>query len=206
MTTVFIEMSVSLDGFAAGPDVSQEHPMGVGGTALHYWLMGGGAVKPTDADRRVAEEMMDGTRAFIMGRRTFDVGLPLWGDDGAFGRPCFVVTSRPAERVTRGPTTFDFVASDIDEALTRARRAAGDANVCIMGGPTLAREYLAAGVVDELRLHLIPTILGRGTRLLEDLDTRTLAPLRTVATPLAHHLHYAIGEALQMPVRVPSPP
>jgi dihydrofolate reductase len=193
MTTIFVEMSVSLDGMAAGPEVSHEHPMGVGGRALHYWMIGDGPTQPTAEDRRVAGATMKRTGAFILGRRTFDIGLPLWGDDGAFGRPCFVVTTKAGERVTRGPTTFDLVTGGLREALERAIAMADGNDVCIMGGPTLAREYLAAGLVHELSVHLVPYVLGNGTRLLDELPATRLTQLDSVITPLATHLRYAVA-------------
>ncbi len=161
MPRVFAEISVSLDGFAAGPEISPEHPLGRNGGALHEWLIGEAREA---ADTAAAQAMFAETGAFVMGRRTFDIGEPLWGEDGAFGMPCVVLTRRGRPDLIRGPTRFAFVTDGLAAGLAAARAAAGDKNVCVMGGPATVGRFVAAGLVDELRLHVAPVMLGAGTR------------------------------------------
>ena len=140
---VFLCLSISLDGFAAGPNIGPEHLLGEAGERLHDWM---------GDDPEIAGELSVGTGAFLVGRRMFDLGLDQWGEDGAFGVPCLVLTNHEREVLRRGSTTFPFVINGIESALARARAAAGDKHVCVIGGPTLAQQYLAAGLIDEIRL------------------------------------------------------
>ena len=214
MSYVFLEMTMTLDGFTAGPDVSMEHPLGIGGERVHAWLSDGpvggpeigppipglgaeGAADaaPDEVDRSAAARMFETTGAFVLGRRTFDVGEGPWGDDEAFeGRPCFVVTSRPRDPVVRGGSTFEFVTGGIIEAITRASVAASAASVCVLGGAEVARQALASGLVDEVRLHLVPVILGGGARLFPDTAPRPieLEPLAVEQGALATHVRYRV--------------
>lgn len=192
MANVFLDMTQSLDGFTCGPDVSAENPLGLGGEPLHAWLFGDEAGPPDDLDREIAAEFFAGTGAFVLGRRTFDLGIAHWGEDGAFGRPCFVVTRRPHEPLTVGPTSFAFVTEGIESALAQARAAAGGQNVCVMGGGELGAQYLRAGLIDELRLHLAPLLLGAGGRLLDSAGVGALRATRAVQTRLATHLRYEL--------------
>jgi dihydrofolate reductase len=187
MAIVFLEMTQSLDGFTSGPDVSPEHPLGRGGERLHDWLS-----SVADADLQASAQMFDNTGAFILGRRTFDVGIDLWGEDGAFGRPCFVLTHRPCASRIVGPTTFTFVSDGIDSALMQARAAAGGKDICVMGGADVGAQYMRAGVVDELRLHLVPLLLGNGARLLDALSATRLEEAGAVQTAHATHLRYRV--------------
>jgi len=186
---VFLEMTISLDGFVAASGVSLEHPLGVDGERVHAWLESG-----SDVDRAAAAALFTNTGAVLIGRRTFDLGIGRWGDDGTFGRPCFVVTHRPAERLVKGPTTFTFVTAGLERALAQAREAAGDRDVCVMGGAGLARQVLAAGLADELRIHVAPLLLGAGTRLFEDHGDAHVELERTSAVegPAATHLTYRV--------------
>ena len=112
---------MSLDGIVAGPNISPEHPLGEGGMRLHDWLFGDKTGAPTELDRQIAQEFFASTGAFVMGRRTFDLGEEPWGDEGAFGVPSFVVTRRPRARLVKGPTTFTFVTDGIVSALGQAK-------------------------------------------------------------------------------------
>lgn len=163
MGRVCVFMSMSLDGFVAGPDVGVEHPMGLGGERLHAWLDG---TDPKDAE--VAGRMFSTatTGAVIMGRRTFTVGEGPWGDDGTFGLPCFVVTHRAAAPVVKGPTTFAFVTGGVEQALSEARAVAGAGNINVMGADVV-QQMLRAGLVDELHLTMVPILLGGGVRLFD---------------------------------------
>ena len=193
MREVRVHMSISLDGFVAGPGVSREHPMGVGGERLHQWLFASGGDL---VDAEVAAGMFSPrtTGAVIMGRRTFDVGEEPWGKDGAFHLPCFVVTHRPADRLVKGPTSFTFVTDGIQGALARARAAAGDRAVNVMGAET-TRQFLREGLLDEINLNLVPVLLGSGTRLFESPGgaPRELQRTRVVESPTVTHLTYRVG-------------
>jgi dihydrofolate reductase len=194
MIKVFIDITISLDGFAAGPDVSAENPMGIGGQKLHAWLVEGeGAEARTEQDHAAAQAMFANTGAFVLGRRTFEVGEPHWGEDGAFGKPCFVVTSRDRSPLIKGPTSFSFISIGIAAAVAAARLSAGNRDVCIMGGPTVARQALTMGLVNELRLHLAPVVLSSGTRLFDDAGPLCrFDSLGATQTDLATHLQYRI--------------
>jgi len=208
MSHVFLEMTMTLDGFTAAPGVSIEHPLGIGGERVHDWLRGSdgpaevglgpeGAADatPDEIDLSVAARMFDTTGAFVIGRRTFDVGEVPWGDDEAFeGRPGFVVTSRGREPIERGGSRFEFVTGGVGEAVDRAMTVAHAASVCIMGGADVARQSLTAGLVDEVRLHLVPILLGGGTRLFPDATGRRieLEPLGAEQGALAMHLRYRV--------------
>lgn len=192
MGTVRAHMSMSLDGFVAGPDVRREHPMGVGGERLHEWLF----ARPGDPrDAEVAAEMFAPaqTGAVIMGRRTFEVGEDPWGEDGTFHLPCFVVTHRPAPTLVKGATSFTFVTDGIRAALERAQAAAGPRGVNVMGAAT-TQQFLRAGLLDELQINLIPVLLGTGVRLFEELGVAPLELERTriVESPAVTHLTYRV--------------
>jgi dihydrofolate reductase len=188
MSKVFIEVSLSLDGIIAGPNVSAQVPMGESGHLLYDWHAGG------PVDQAQAAAMFEGTGAVLIGRRTFEVAIDVWGEDGAFGRPCVVVTHRRAEPVLRTRTSFEFVTGGLLPALRRARDLAAGQDVCIMGGATLARQYLAAGLVDELRVHLIPVVLGQGSRFFDGFkDFLALTPSSASLTPKATHLRWQVN-------------
>ncbi|MFI5584421.1 dihydrofolate reductase family protein [Amycolatopsis sp. NPDC051758] len=189
MGRVIAEISMSADGIVAGPDTSTEHRLGKGGDLLHEWMFEG-----TDADTEVAARLFDGTGAFVLGRAMFDVGLEPWGDDGTFKKPCFVVTHRPHEPVIKGPTTFTFVTDGVESALRQAKAAAGADNVVVMGGGTTMREFLHAGLVDELRLHVVPLLFGAGVRLFDGAvgDHVKLERTGVHETPNATHLTFRV--------------
>ena len=188
MTSVFAQITMSLDGFAAGPDDSPEHPLGVGGLALHDWMF---SPESTATDKEVAAGLLAGTGAVVIGRRMADLGIPLWGPNGAFGVPTFIVTHRPAAPVVRGPTTFTYITTGLPAAITAARQAAGGKAIAIAGGATVIREALTLGLLDELRLTIAPVLLGRGRSLFHDLEfSGKLLPARAQASSLATHLTY----------------
>jgi dihydrofolate reductase len=184
---------MSLDGYVTGPDVSPQEPMGRGGEGLHDWMFAG----RSDAEaERFATDRFGGVGAVIVGRRMADLGIGPWGEEPVFHAPVFVVTSRPAETIhKRGGTSYTFVTGGIDEALRQARDAAGSQDVYVGGGADIARQYLAIGAVDELHLHVVPVVLGAGTRLFTDqtpLELR-LRPVHVAGSPLATHLTYEVG-------------
>ena len=213
MAGVILEMTMTLDGFTAAPGVSLEHPLGIGGERVQEWLFGpadesaadlfnpgygteGAANAAADEiDRSAAARMFETTGAFVLGRRTFDVSELPWGGADAFaGRPCFVVTSRAREPLTRGGSRFDFVTGGVVEAVARAREAAHAASVCILGGADVARQALSAELVDEVRLHLVPVLLGAGSRLFPESHERRieLEPLSVEQGARATHLRYRV--------------
>lgn len=193
MPKVLLELSMSLDGYVAGPDVSPEAPMGRGGEALHEWMFDGQSAAES---QHFETNHFSSVGALIIGRRMADLGIGPWGEEPTFHAPVFVVTSRPAETITKlGGTSYIFVTEGIDDALRRAREAAGSQDVQVNGGADIARQYLEAGAVQELRLHLVPVVLGAGTRLFNDetpLKVR-LQPAKASNRPLVTHLTYEVS-------------
>jgi dihydrofolate reductase len=205
-------IAMSLDGYVAGPSQSVQNPLGVGGMRLHHWVFGlkvwratqgleGGAVNESTP---VVEESLRNLGATIMGRNMFG-GHPgpwsaerpwtgWWGSNPPYHHPVFVLTHharKPLEM--EGGTTFIFVTGGMQDALEQARRAAGDRDVSLAGGAKAAQQYLAAGLVDEMEIHLVPTLLGAGERLFERVgeDLHGLELVRTVAAPGVTHLKFA---------------
>lgn len=188
--TVF-DISMSLDGFITASNQTPEEPMGDGGEHLHDWAFGS-----DETNRRFFERAGEALGAVICGRRTYDHSLPWWGADGPTGlarRPVFVVTHDvPAENPAGG--VYRFVTDGIESALQQARGAAADKDVSVMGGADLGRQYIAAGLVDEISIHLVPVLFGAGTRMFEDLRKGhvRLEPVDALATPSATHLRYRV--------------
>jgi dihydrofolate reductase len=204
-------ISMSLDGFIAGPDPSEEDPLGKGGMQLHEWALPlaawreqhgeeGGRVDPSSA---IVEESVRDVGATIMGRNMFGGGPGPWGDDPwqgwwgdepPFGHPVFVLTHHAREPLTLGATTFSFVTDGVESALERAREAADGKDVNLGGGATAAQQYLAAGLLDELQISLVPVLLGGGERLLDNLGESRVAlePVRVVEAPGVTHLKYRV--------------
>jgi dihydrofolate reductase len=213
MTRVMVDISMSLDGFVAGPNQTLEHPLGEGGEQLHEWVFGlaswreahgleGGTA---DADSEVVEETLDRTGATVMGRRMFSGGAGpwqddpnadgWWGDEPPFRTPVFVLTHHARETVTKaGGTTFTFVTGGIDVALEQARAAAGDKDVAIAGGASVVQQALEAGLLDELQIHVTPVLLGGGVRLFGELGTEgiKLESTRVIESPTVTHVRYRV--------------
>lgn len=190
MGRVILDMSPSVDGYVAGRGVSVAEPFGDAGHRLHRWLRSTAA---TPEDDRAAARMFANAGAVLIGRRMFEVGIGTWGDDGAFGLPTFVVTSRAREPLVKGPTTFTFVTEGLDAALAKAVAAAGDRDVVVAGGAALARQCAEAGHVDELRLHVVPVLLGGGTPLFDgDTPRHELVATDVVQSPNATHLTFVV--------------
>jgi dihydrofolate reductase len=209
MSQVIAEISISLDGFAAGRNQGQEHPLGEGGERLHDWIVPteswrrqhGKEGGETGPDNDVAAEFGRGVGAYVMGRNMFSPGRGewdegwrgWWGEDPPYHVPVFVLTHHPREPLPmEGGTTFHFVTEGIESALEQARAAAGDEDVLILGGADAIRQYLAAGLIDELRLHIAPIILGGGERLLENVGEPELEPVDVAASPAAMHVKYRV--------------
>ena len=212
MSKLRFRISMSLDGFVAGPSQSVDNPLGIGGMRLHEWVfplavwramhgLEGGEVNASSA---VVEESLASVGATVMGRNMFG-GHPgpwntkepwngWWGVNPPFHHPVFVVTHHAREPLRlEGGTTFTFVTGGIQSALEQARRAAGGKDVSLAGGANVAQQYLAAGAVDEMEINLVPTLLGSGERLFEGLgdDLHGLDLVRTVAAPNVTHLKFA---------------
>jgi dihydrofolate reductase len=190
VSKLLVEMTMSLDGFVSGPDVRVGQPLGLEGERLHEWLFS----PDNDVDREATDEIFDTSGAVLMGRRVFDT-IEGWGDEDPFGRPCFVVTHRAHEERVRGATNYTFVTAGLTTALEQARVAAGKKDVTIMGGAQLAQQYLEAGLVDELRIHVAPVLFGAGTRLfdLAGMGQTDLELTRFASSPKATHLRYAFA-------------
>ena len=209
MSSTTCQISVSLDGFVAGPNQSIEHPIGEGGMRLHEWAFATDSWRAQhgldggerNADAEVIEELGQGVGAYIMGRKMFGGGdgpwdeawTGWWGEDPPFHAPVFVLTHHPREPLSmKGATTFTFVTDGIESALEQARSAAGEKDVTIAGGASAVRQYLAAGLLDELYLHIVPVILGAGERLLEDVGDPTLEAVKAIGSPGVTHVKYRI--------------
>lgn len=164
MGKVRLDISMSLDGFTAGPNVGPDNPLGEGGERLHDWMFS----NATEIGRRMESEVFDGAGAVLMGRRVFDLGKPHWSADTFRGMPVFVITHHWRESMEdQGGSTFTFVSQGIEHALAQGRSAGGGRDLVIMGGAVTGRQVLAGGFVNELRLHLVHILLGAGTRLFE---------------------------------------
>jgi dihydrofolate reductase len=199
---VFANISMSLDGFVAGPDPSLEDPLGKGGEQLHEWIFGLAAWRDPhgmeggedNADSELVAGTVSRTGATIMGRRMFSGGEgpweddpnadAWWGDDPPFHHPVFVLTHHARDPVEKeGGTTFTFVTDGIESALSQARAAAGDLDVAVAGGADAIQQYIRAGLLDELQIHITPVLLGGGRRLLEGLDPLQLEAAQVAGSP-----------------------
>jgi dihydrofolate reductase len=191
MGRVIFQTSMSLDGFMTGADQTAEEPLGKDGERLHEWAFSSDA-----NDREYAERAMSHGGATIAGRVTYDHSLPWWEADGPSGServPTFIVTHEaPAESPENG--VYTFVTDGIESALKQAQEAAVGQDVVIVGGAKLGREFIAAGLVDEIQIHLIPVLFGSGTRMFEDMDIDHvwLELIDVVDRPLATHIRYRV--------------
>jgi dihydrofolate reductase len=207
-------MTTSLDGYVAGPNQSLENPLGEGGMGLHDWafptktfrsLHGDGPGGKTGINDDVLREVFENLGATIMGRNMFgpvrgpwgkDPWKGWWGDDPPFHHPVYVLTHHArAPLAMQGGTTFHFVTDGIESALAQARKAAAGKDVTL-GGASIVQQCLAAGLLDELEIHIVPLLLGGGTPLLDNLDPHKvkLAPIRTLAGPGVTHLKYRVAK------------
>lgn len=193
MGKVIAEQSMSLDGFSAGPNVAVGNGMGDGGERLHEWMFPAAGAADSSAEVRV--ETLGTSGAVVMGRRMFDLGLEPWGDDPPFHMPVFVITHRAgAPLVKQGGTTYHFVTGGIEPALERARAAAGEKDVAVLGGADIVRQFVRTGLVDELRIHLVPVLVGDGTRLFERMrpEDIELECARVIGAPGVTHLAFRV--------------
>jgi dihydrofolate reductase len=210
MTRLTFDISMSLDGFVAGPSQTLEEPLGQGGEQLHEWVirlaswreqhgLSGGETGPDD---EVMRESIGTAGAFVMGRRMFSSGQGpwaddpkadgWWGDEPPFHVPVFVLTHHAREQVEKqGGTTYHFVTDGIESALEQARDAARDKPVEIAGGASVIQQYLRAGVVDDFQVHVVPVLLGGGVRLFDE-EQGKLELTRVVGSPAVTHLSYRV--------------
>ena len=211
------QITMTLDGYIAGPNQSVANPLGEGGSKIHEWVrklksfremfgdMGGGE---TGINNDVLRETFTGIGATIMGRNMFGGGPGpwnkkepwngWWGDNPPYHTAVFVLTHHPRGRlVLNGGTTFIFVTAGIESALEQAMKAARGKDVMLGGGANVAQQYLAAGLVDEMEIHLVPVLLGSGARLLDNLGgaRMKLEPVRTLEGPGVAHLKYRVSKA-----------
>lgn len=207
------QISVSADGYIAGPNPSEDDPLGEGGMQLHEWVFKlaawrephgreGGEV---DASTPVVEEALENVGATVMGRNMFGGGpgpwgedpwQGWWGDEPPFHAPVFVLTHHQREPLEkRGGTSFTFVTDGIESALDQAKRAAGGKDVSLGGGADVAQQYLAAGLIDELDLNVVPVLLGGGTRLFDNLAGSGIAleQVRAIEAPGVTHIKYRVS-------------
>ena len=211
MSKFRFHISVSADGYAAGPDQSEENPLGVGGEQLHDWVVPleawrkphgkeGGEV---NASTPVVEEVVANVGAGVMGRNMFgpvgggDWGdeswKGWWGDDPPFHHQVFVLTHHEREPLEmEGGTTFSFITDGIESALEQAREAGGGKDVQLHGGASVAQQFLSAGLIDEFEVHVTPVLLGGGERLLDNVGELELEQLRAIEAPGVTHIKYRV--------------
>jgi dihydrofolate reductase len=217
MAKVRVDITMSLDGYVAGPNQSREDPLGEGGEELHEWTVEtagfqeiqGRSGGEENRDSEVQREVFENLGAFVMGRNMFGGGKGPWGSDPAFDdpwtgwwgdeppyhAPVFVLTHHEREPVEmQGGTTYHFVTDGFESALEQAREAAGEKDVLISGGAETIQQYLSAGKVDEMQLHVVPRLLGDGARLLDNLgdDPPRLEITRVIESPAVTHVRYRV--------------
>jgi dihydrofolate reductase len=213
MARLICDISISLDGFVAGPNPSLEKPLGEGGDLLHEWAFAAmswreshgleGGEKNADSD--VIDESLGATGAVVMGRKMFSGGEGpwendpradgWWGDDPPFHVPVFVLTHHAREtKIMEGGTSFNFVTGGIEAALERARAVAAEKDVALAGGASVVQQYLKAGLLDELQIHLAPVLLGDGTSLFDRLGIEPfgLEGTRVIGSPSVTHLRFRV--------------
>jgi dihydrofolate reductase len=212
MGKVVLDISTSLDGFVAGPNPSLEHPLGEGGEQLHEWVvvlaswreshgLSGGE---QNEDSEMVAEGLASTGAVVMGRRMFSGGAGpwqddpnangWWGEEPPFRNPVFVLTHHEREPLILGATTFTFVTDGVESAVEQARSAAGDKSVLVAGGANAAQQVLSAGLLDEMQIHVVPVLLGAGTRLFDGIgpEEARLERDRVIDSPTVTHLRYRV--------------
>jgi dihydrofolate reductase len=215
MSRLRCHISISTDGFVAGPDQSEENPIGVGGLRLHDWAISLAAWREAhdnvsqggdvNESTRIIEETLENIGAGVMGRNMFgpigggDWGdgqwRGWWGENPSYHNDVFVVTHHPREPVEMaGGTTFHFVTEGIEQALERAKESADGRDVRLWGGARVINQYMAAGLLDELELHVVPVLLGDGERLFDNLDGAgiQLEQVRAVEAPGVTHIKYQL--------------
>ncbi|HEY6525248.1 MAG TPA: dihydrofolate reductase family protein [Solirubrobacteraceae bacterium] len=199
MTQTTAHVSISLDGYIAGPNQDRDNPLGHGGLQLHRWHL---ADDLQEADAAVAADLLRPRGAFVMGRNMFgpirgewdEDWRGWWGDEPPYHAPVFVLTHYPHDPIEMaGGTTFHFVTDGFDSAYAQARAVAGDLDVSIAGGASTVRQALAAGVIDVLTLDIAPAVLGAGESPFRGVADLRLEPIEVIHSPLATHVRYRVG-------------
>jgi dihydrofolate reductase len=215
MTKLRFNLTISLDGYLAGPNQSLDDPLGVGGLQLHEWAFALAAFRAehgleggeVNASTQIIEESTTDVGAVIMGRNMFG-GYPgawrddppwtgWWGDNPPYHAPVFVLTHHPRPPLAmQGGTTFSFVTDGIESALAQARAAAGDKDIVIAGGAKVVQQYLAAGLIDEANVSVVPRLLGAGERLFDQLGGAELGleQVRVIEAPGVTHIRYRVSQ------------
>jgi dihydrofolate reductase len=198
MSKVIADISMSLDGYVTAPGAGQQHGLGIGGEAIHAWVL---EEPRSPVDEAVLGRSFEQTGAVVMGRRLYDIvdGPNGWNDDVGYGHdqdqsaapPCYVLTHEPPARV-RLASRFRFVTEGVADAIDQARAAAGDKEIVVMGGANVIDQSLAARLIDELRIHLSPLVLGDGTRLFDLVGPTRLIQREVTESPRATHLTYEV--------------
>jgi len=202
MAKVFVDITTSLDGFIAGPNDGPEQPLGAGGERLHEWVYGlaswrephGLAGGEASRDSEILGEALERTGAVVLGRRMFE-NANGWGDEPPFHVSVFVLTHEARETLTKkGGTTFTFVTDGIESALEQAKETVGDKDVSVAGGANTIQQYLSAGLVDEMQIHVAPLLLGGGIRLFDNLGAEQIEVegTRVVESPAVTHLRFRV--------------
>jgi dihydrofolate reductase len=185
---IILDITMSLDGFIAGPNVSPQLPMGDGGLRLHDWLFG----NKTETDIKILNEILETSGAVIVGGRTYYVAInDAWEGSSPFQVPAFVVSHDAPENLTEG---FTFVTDGIESATAQAKAVAGNKNIWVMGGANIAQQYIETGIVDEIQIHLVSILLGEGTRLFDHSSSKQIELERTriMESPGATHLKFRV--------------
>lgn len=186
MTKVFLNLTMSLDGYVAGNNITEALPMGKNGEQLHDWLFDG----KTERDEEISKETFNTSGAVIAGGNTYNLAArDAWGGKSPFGMPAFVLVEKVPEFIVEG---FTFVTDGIESALRQAREAAGDKDVWVMGGANVAQQFIKAGLLDEIQITIAPMLLGEGLRLFESTGSVKLEHIGVVQTPAATHITYKV--------------
>lgn len=200
---VTVDISVSLDGFITGPNDGVDNPLGDGGDRLHEWVYELAAFRgphgleggKTNRDSEILDEAFQSGGATVIGKRMFDIAEEPWGDNPPFHMPVFVVTHEAREPLTKeGGTTFTFVNDGLESALDQALAAAGEKNVAIAGGANVIQQFIKAGLLDEIQIHLVPVMMGDGVRLFDQMgpDYPGFEIMRVVESSEVTHLKYRL--------------
>jgi dihydrofolate reductase len=194
MSKVILDISMSLDGYVSAPNPTPDEPLGVGGERLHEWAFAG-ASGEDERNREYFSAALSSLGAMVAGRTTYDDSIRWWGADGPSGStrlPLIVVTHEPPSEVPENGV-YTFVTDGIHSAVEQARAVAGEGDVAVMGGADLAQQCLAAGLVDEIGIHLVPVVFGGGTPLFGAGDGQVqLEPVQVLDTKTATHLRYRV--------------
>jgi dihydrofolate reductase len=198
---VVVDITMSLDGFIAGPNDGVGNGLGDGGDRLHEWVYNlsswrephGLAGGETNRDSEILDEAFKAQGAVIVGKRMYE-NAEGWGDSPPFHMPVFVLTHEARDAVTKEDTTFTFVTEGIESALKQAKASAGDKNVALGGGANTIQQFMNAGLIDEMQIHIAPLLLGGGVRLFDQLSTKQLGleKTRVIDSPLVTHLKFRI--------------